>query len=73
MSKKDVAKRADIEQIVTRFYEDALADPIIGFIFTDIAQIDLQKHLPVIVDFWDDVVLRQKRAGGLQRLEQRYT
>lgn len=58
----DVQNRADIEEIVAQFYVAAMSDPIIGFIFTDIAKIDLPAHLPTVVDFWDDVVF-QKQAG----------
>jgi len=64
MSKKDVLERADIEDIVTRFYEVMLKDPIVGFIFTDVAKIHLEEHLPIIVDFWSDVVFKQKLYQG---------
>ena len=69
MSKKDVLERADIEDIVTRFYEVVLKDPIVGFIFTDVAKIHLEEHLPVIVDFWSDVVFKHKlyRRNTLQK------
>jgi len=59
MSKKDVTQRADIEDIVARFYEVMLKDPIIGFIFTDVAKIHLESHLPIIVDFWEDSLFLQ--------------
>ena len=55
----DVTNRQDIQSIVARFYETMLQDAIVGFIFTDIAQIDLEEHLPVIVDFWFDVLFTQ--------------
>lgn len=61
----DVQYRADIEKIVAQFYADALDDPIIGFIFTDVAKIDLASHLPVVVDFWDDVVFPKKIGGKI--------
>ncbi len=64
MSKKDVLERADIEDIVTRFYQVMLQDPIVGFIFTDVAKIHLEEHLPIIVDFWSDVVFKQKSYQG---------
>ena len=64
MLKKDVTQRADIEDIVARFYDAVLVDPIVGFIFTDIAKIQLEQHLPIISDFWDDVVFRGRKYGG---------
>ena len=68
MSKKDVTQRTDIESIVARFYQIMLKDPIIGFIFTDVAKIHLESHLPIIVDFWHDSLFLQGRVG-----ERKYT
>ena len=64
MSNNDVIDRADIEDIVARFYQSVLKDPIIGFIFTDIAKIDLPEHLPIIVDFWADSLFGSKEYSG---------
>ena len=61
---KDVSNRADIEEIVAAFYDAVLKDPIIGFIFTDIAKIDLQSHLPIIVNFWSDSLFRGQSYDG---------
>ncbi|GHA02181.1 hypothetical protein GCM10008090_09330 [Arenicella chitinivorans] len=64
MSKNDVLDRTDIEDIVARFYADMLKDPIVGFIFTDVAKIELDHHLPVIVNFWMDVVFGGRHYDG---------
>ncbi len=64
MSKKDVLQRSDIEDIVARFYAVTLKDPIVGFIFTDVAQINLEHHLPIIVNFWSDVVFKEHNYSG---------
>jgi len=61
---KDVTNRTDIEKIVATFYDAALKDPIVGFIFTDIANIDLEEHLPIIVNFWSDSVFREQSYSG---------
>jgi len=50
---RDIQSRNDLEYIIQQFYKKALNDPIIGFIFTDIAQINLEEHLPIIADFWE--------------------
>ncbi len=50
--KADIETAADIDRLIETFYAHVLTDPIIGFFFTDIARIDLQKHLPVISAFW---------------------
>ncbi|MFT6409025.1 MAG: hemoglobin [Arenicella sp.] len=64
MSKKDVLLRSDIEDIVARFYDVMLKDPIIGFIFTNVANISLEHHLPIIVDFWDDSLFKNSNYSG---------
>lgn len=64
MSQNDVFDRSDIEDIITRFYQVMLKDPIVGFIFTDVAKIDLGQHLPIIVDFWADSLFREKSYHG---------
>ncbi|MBL0055954.1 MAG: group III truncated hemoglobin [Chitinophagaceae bacterium] len=52
--KKDIENRQDIELIVNRFYEKVTADPVIGFIFTDLAKVNWEQHLPVMYDFWEN-------------------
>jgi hemoglobin len=74
MSRKDVLDRSDVVDIVARFYDAMLKDPIVGFIFTDVAKIDLEHHLPIIVDFWSDSVFKQKNYNGntLQKHKKAY-
>lgn len=54
---KDIQNRADLEAIMKCFYNKLLSDNSIRFIFTDIAQINLEHHLPVITDFWEKTIL----------------
>ena len=61
---KDIASRADIDAVMARFYQRAMADPLIGFLFTDVARLDLEHHLPVIGDFWESTLFG---AGNYSR------
>jgi hemoglobin len=64
----DVETRDDIERLVRAFYTRALEDPIIGFIFTDVAKLDLEPHVPRITAFWETVLLgAQTYSGGAFR------
>ena len=56
--KHDIRNREDLFLLVSRFYEKLLKDPAISYLFTDVARIDLDKHLPVLVDFWDAVLFQ---------------
>jgi hemoglobin len=55
---QDITCREDIEKLIAIFYEKALKDAIIGYLFTDIAQINLKEHLPMLVDFWENTLLQ---------------
>jgi hemoglobin len=53
----DISRREDCEQLVRAFYGRALTDPIIGWLFTDVARLDLEAHVPKITSFWETVLL----------------
>ena len=57
VTKNDIETRADIENLIIKFYEKVMINPIIGFIFTDVVKIDLAQHIPIIVDFWETILL----------------
>lgn len=53
---RDIENREDLLLLVKRFYDKLLADASISYLFTEIAQINLEHHLPVLVDFWDSIL-----------------
>jgi hemoglobin len=53
----DIESREDCEGRVRAFYGRAMTDEIIGFIFTDVAKLDLEAHVPRITSFWETVLL----------------
>lgn len=58
---RDLADRADVAELVTGFYRAAFADPLLGPIFTEVAMLDLERHLPIMCDFWETVLFRADR------------
>jgi len=50
---KDIDTRHDLEVVLRSFYGSLLQDPAINYIFLDVAQTDLEQHMPHIVDFWE--------------------
>lgn len=40
------------------FYDRAIADAEIGYIFTEVAKLDLDHHLPIIGDFWESMLFQ---------------
>lgn len=53
---KDIETRTDIDCLMNRFYARAINDEVIGYIFTDVAKLDLAHHLPIIGDFWETLL-----------------
>jgi len=60
----DIRDRDDILVLVRTFYETAFQDPLIGPIFTEVAHMGLDHHLPIMGDFWEGVLFQ---AGGYHR------
>jgi hemoglobin len=61
---RDIEDRGDCERLVRAFYGRALVDPIIGWIFADIAQLDLEAHVPRIASFWETILLEARSYSG---------
>lgn len=53
----DLADRSDVADLLYDFYERAFADELLRPVFVDIAQMDLDVHIPAITDFWCKTVL----------------
>ncbi len=54
--KKDIENKNDIALLVDEFYSKVRADAIIGYIFTDVAMVNWEKHLPVMYNFWENTL-----------------
>lgn len=46
------------------FYKRVLRDDIIGFIFTDIAKINIEEHMPKMYDFWETTLFHKAIYKG---------
>lgn len=62
--KKDIRNRKDIENLVNAFYEKVKTDEIIGYLFTDIAKVNWELHLPEMYDFWENVLFQSANYNG---------
>ena len=54
---KDVETREDIELLVREFYNKVRTNETLGYIFDDIMKIDWDYHIPILVDFWETILL----------------
>lgn len=64
MERHDIQTEADIQLLVDSFYKQVLPDPLIGFIFTDIAQLSWEKHIPIMYQFWGSILLGKGNYEG---------
>lgn len=61
---QDIKTSADVQFLVDTFYKKVVADPEIGFIFTEIAKTDFVHHLPIMVAFWEFILLGKEGYRG---------
>ncbi|MEO6583388.1 MAG: group III truncated hemoglobin, partial [Ferruginibacter sp.] len=55
--KKDIANRENIDFFLRQFYAKVVRDETIGIIFTKIIPINWDKHIPLITDFGETILL----------------
>ncbi len=60
----DINCRRDIQQLIDSFYDDVRKDELIGFIFNHVAKVNWNTHLPVMYDFWENVLFHTGRYEG---------
>ena len=54
---KDISTPNDIKILVDTFYNSVKSDAIIGYIFTDVAKVNWDDHLPRMYKFWEFALL----------------
>ncbi|MEP6464897.1 MAG: group III truncated hemoglobin [Parafilimonas sp.] len=62
--KSDIKNRNDIEQLINKFYDKVKQDEVIGFIFNDVVKVNWEKHLPVMYDFWENIIFLSNKYAG---------
>jgi len=62
--KMDIKDRKDIELLINSFYDKVKQDTIIGFFFTEVVQVNWEKHLPIMYDFWENIVFQTGSYNG---------
>lgn len=61
---KDIETEQEVHTLVKHFYDKALADEVIAYIFKDHMESELEEHIPVISDFWSSVLLGTQKYKG---------
>ena len=50
--------------LVDEFYKKVLKDEVIGYLFTEVVELSWDKHIPVMYDFWETVLLGNMKYKG---------
>jgi len=64
MNKSDISKREDIIDLIGLFYTKVKKDEVIGYFFTDVIPFNWETHIPIMISFWDTVLLGAKTYQG---------
>jgi hemoglobin len=62
--KNDIEGKEGIRLLVDAFYVKVKKDDVIGFIFTDIARVNWEQHLPIMYNFWENVLFQTGNYTG---------
>jgi hemoglobin len=54
---KDISSKEDVELLVKEFYGKVRKNEMLDYIFDDVVKIDWDHHIPILVDFWESLLL----------------
>ena len=60
----DISTRDDIELLVNSFYKKVVDDHLIAHFFTDAVQISWENHIPIMISFWETLLLDEITYRG---------
>jgi hemoglobin len=62
--KTEIATKKDIQLLVDTFYDKVKIDATIGFFFTEVIQVNWEKHLPKMYEFWENIAFSTGNYKG---------
>lgn len=62
--RKKLETRQDIELLVNSFYAKVQQDELIGYIFSEVAKVNWDHHLPKMYEFWEAILFGKKGFKG---------
>jgi len=54
---KEISSREDVELLVKEFYNKVRKNELLDHIFDDVIKIDWDHHIPILIDFWESILL----------------
>lgn len=62
--KTDIVSRKEIIILVDMFYAKIKVDFTLGFIFNEVANVNWEKHLPIMYNFWENTLFYTGSYSG---------
>lgn len=62
--KKDIENKEDIILLVNTFYEKVKQDETISHFFSKVIPVNWEKHLPVMYNFWENIIFHTGGYAG---------
>ncbi|MBS4063931.1 MAG: group III truncated hemoglobin [Chitinophagaceae bacterium] len=62
--KKEIENREDVIALVNVFYEKVKKDGHISHFFTEVVKVNWESHLPVMYDFWENIIFHTGAYTG---------
>lgn len=62
--KQDIKSRSDVELLVNSFYSKVKTDKSIGYFFTDIVNVNWESHIPIMCDFFENILFYTGKYSG---------
>jgi hemoglobin len=62
--KRTISNKNDIQFLVDEFYRKVKADDVIGYIFNDERNFSWEVHIPIMVSFWETMLLDKVTYKG---------
>jgi hemoglobin len=56
-ARPDLANRTQIHHAVTAFYREIVFDEVLEPMFSEVAEVDWTVHIPVLIDYWCQILL----------------
>lgn len=60
----DICNRKDIEFLIDTFYTKVIKDETIGYFFTNVIELNWEKHIPIMYDFWETILFDKIKYKG---------
>lgn len=61
---RDLDTRAEIHDLVIRFYREIVFDEVLAPVFEEVAEVDWRLHIPKLIDYWCRVLLGEPGYDG---------